>query len=148
MVEKPKPFVEELRKGINLKKYGEFWHNCDFKTLFELQRPTPDKVVNCFTTNENLTNEQEKVLHYLEMFVRCLDDETLSKFLFFITGSHQMPPHIKIEFNCLSGLSRIPKVSTCTNTLQLSVNYHSCQDLKKELITYIQAEDTYRYSEA
>lgn len=144
--DRPKQFVDVLRQGITVQKYAAFWQQIDFTVYFELCKPTASKIVNCFKYKEPLTNEEAMVLHYLEMYVRCLDSDNIGQFLFFITGSYQMPEEIQIEFNNAVGLVRRPVVSTCSNLLQLSINYTSYQDLKKELNNCLFSEEAYTYN--
>lgn len=148
LLTKPKQFIDLIRSGLSLDKYSVFWNNCDFEVLISLQKPTASKIINCLKTPEHLTNEQSAVLHFLEMYIRCLDSDNLRQFVFFVTGSYQMPLHINIEFNNLTGLSRRPIVSTCSNILHLSGNYTTYQDLKRDLNAYLMAEEAYTYTQS
>lgn len=118
LVETPRRLIESLRKGISLGKY-EFWRKCDFITLLDMQKPTPNKVANCIVTEADLTNAESRVLHYLDMYIRCLSNEDVGLFVFLITGSFMMPYLINLKFNDSVGLAQRPMFSTCTDTLFL-----------------------------
>ncbi|XP_050516606.1 uncharacterized protein LOC126891472 [Diabrotica virgifera virgifera] len=147
LVQTPKQFIDTLRLGINVEKYISFWNKCDFGTLLDFQKPTPNKVANCLkAAGDFLTNEESKILHFLEMYVRCLHDEKIGQFVFLVTGSYQMPDSILIEFSTLVGLAQRPTFSTCTNTIHVPMTYSSYQQLKQDFDLCLSSDEAYIYT--
>lgn len=107
-VDKPKRLIAKIRHGASPDKYVDFWNNCDFDVLLDMQTPTAAKVVNCLLTDDYLTNEENDVLHYFTMYIQCLDREKLANLLFLITGTFLMPSSINVKFNETVGLSQRP----------------------------------------
>ncbi|KAK4882299.1 hypothetical protein RN001_005618 [Aquatica leii] len=145
IIESPRRLVDMLRKGISINKY-EFWTKCDFATLLDMQKTTPAKVANCIVSDEDLTQEESRILHYLNMFIRCLSNEDAGLFVFMVTGSFMMPYSINVQFNDLVGLSQRPVFSTCTDTVFLLRSYPSYQDLKNDFNACLQSEDAKIYT--
>ncbi|KAF5302186.1 hypothetical protein FQR65_LT19118 [Abscondita terminalis] len=146
IIDKPKNLVDLIRQGFSIEEHKEFWEQCDFKILLELQMPTKAKIINCLKYTEDLTNEQQTILHYLEIYIRSMDSENLRSFVFFVTGSCQMPDFIQVEFNELIGLAIRPIVKTCSNVLQLSCHYQSYQEFKKNMNAHLFSEDSLQYT--
>lgn len=146
LYEVPKQFIEMMRQGIQVGKYTSFWTKCDFATLIDMQKPTPNKVANCLKVEDNLTNEQSNVLHFLEMYIRCLDEEKILQLVFLVTGSYQMPDFLKIEFTDLVGLAQRPTFSTCTNTVYIPSTYSTYQQLKNDFDLCLNSEEAYIYN--
>lgn len=103
--------------------------------MFRQQLPTPTRVSEVLVAEADaLTNSQENCLFYLRQFVRAMDQEDLTSFLHFFTGSTVMPSRITVTFSNLVGVLRRPVAHTCSNTLELPETYVSMQDLKREFL--------------
>lgn len=57
LAEEPRRFVETMRLGINVTKYETFWKRCNFATLLDMQKVTPNNVANCLKSFETVTNK-------------------------------------------------------------------------------------------
>ena len=141
LLDQPAPFVEEMKLGIP-PTFAETFFSIltlpaiDF--LFKEQLPTPDKVQEVLTTDdEYLTQDQLNCLYYLNQFIARLDSDELGLFLQFVTGSSVMPDKITVVFNRLSGELRRPIAHTCSNTLELSITYTSSQEMKREFVSIL-----------
>jgi len=114
-------FIKALREGLPL-ICDTFWCalNVDkINYILSQQSATPNKVVKCLKTDlEDLTARQSTSLYYLKTFIRNLSNQELSKFLYFVTGSCNMPSHITVTFTNLSGSLRRPIVHTCSNFIE------------------------------
>lgn len=145
-VEKPKRLIAKIRQGVSPEKHVDFWNNCDFDVLLDMQTPTVTKVVNCLVSDPHLTNEENDVLHYFTMYIQCLDREKLANLLFLITGSFLMPININVKFNETVGLSQRPIFNTCTDTITLPRTYAHYNDLKNDLNICLNTEEAKEYT--
>jgi HECT-domain (ubiquitin-transferase) len=141
LVDLPAPFVDQMRMGVPGCHMDSFWSVLTvpaINVLFQMQLPTPEKVKAVMTAEEaDLRQEQINCMYYLQQFVGRLDQEELSKFLHFVTGSSVMPENILVRFNTLTGALRRPIAHTCTNVLELSSTYSSFQELKREFMSVL-----------
>lgn len=71
--------------------------------------------------------------------------DTLTKFLVYTTASDLMPPQTKVyvEFNSTEGEQRLPRATTCTNTLTVSRLYVSQEDLSLCLTNVLSSEQPF-----
>ena len=106
----------------------------DIDMLFEKIRPTNRKVLDLVRPAVSITNEAEKdALYYLKRFVRGLNQQDLSSFLRFITGSDMICVNkIPVEFTSLDGFERRPIAHTCGAVPELSRTYESFPELRQE----------------
>lgn len=146
LVDRPTRLIAKLRQGISPEKNIDFWKNCDFDVLLDMQIPTATKVINCLVTDPHLTNEENDVLHYFTMYIQCLDKDKLANLLFLITGSFLMPSYINVKFNETVGLSQRPTFSTCTDTITLPKTYAHYNDLKNDLNMCLNSEEAKEYT--
>ena len=146
LVDIPQKLIDKLRLGVQPEKNPNFWGRCDFTVFLDMQVPTPIKVVNCLVTDPYLSNEENEVLHYLIMYINCLDKDNLLKLIFLITASYQMPNVINIKFNDSVGLSQRPIFSTFTDTLILPKTYANYNELKNDLNICLHTEEVKEYT--
>lgn len=73
-----------------------------------------------------------KIFGYLKKFVKESELKTRERFLRFCTGANLVINDIKITFNSLSGLRRVPVAHTCTGILELSDTYESYLAFRSE----------------
>ena len=136
LVDKPAPLVALMRKGIPEHQFESFWSHLtidDISTIMHAQMPTGQKVVDVLNTGDAvLTQQQENAMYFLKSFILTADHEELAKFLWFVTGSTVQPLKIDILFQTMHGAARRPIAHTCSNTLELSDNYWSFQDMREE----------------
>ena len=151
LVEKPNRLYRLMKKGIPSSHFDVFWSlltvdHIDF--MVQQQRPTPEKVIQVVKTREDdLTNSQERVLHFFKEFIRSLDVEELSSCLLFITGCVYSPKEIMVSFNGLVDSHRRPIAHTCSNEIELSSTYAHYQEFRRELKTHLGNEQCFRYDQ-
>ena len=112
-------------------------------TLYASFKATSDKVAALIERafeEEDLSLLEQVMVNYLSNFVREMDDETLYKFLVWVTGSSTMPEEIKVAFNASSGLMRAPVAHTCGNILELSTDYNTYQEFRREFMAVLNNE--------
>lgn len=135
------PFIMQIKSGISPIYRDTFWSTLTVDSidqLFKKQLPTPVKVSKILVcASESLTNAEDNCLFYLQQFVRNMDQEDLTSFLHFVTGSTVMPTQITVSFNNLVGIMRRPVAHTCSNVLELPSSYTSMQDMKREFLAII-----------
>ncbi|XP_033630774.1 uncharacterized protein LOC117292736 [Asterias rubens] len=114
--------------------------------LYEEKKPTTQKVVKmlqCKVMNE----AQERSLRYIKEFVRSLPQQSLRKFLHFLTGSDTAPTKaIQIIFTKLDGLARRPIAHACGPCLELPSTYKNYSDFRKEMEAILSNTDNFEMS--
>jgi len=137
LLDQPQPFLELMKSGIPHTQHEAFWSFLTVPSinyLFEQQLPTTEKVVSVLVAEqEHLRQDEQNCFYFLRQFVDRLDQEELTAFLQFVTGSSVMPARISVIFNVLAGVMRRPIAHTCSNTLEISSTYSSLQEFKREL---------------
>ncbi|VDI46685.1 Hypothetical predicted protein [Mytilus galloprovincialis] len=119
----------------------------DIKTLYQNFNPTPQTVVN--KVHSDKEDLKRLTLYYLKDFVYSLNSDDLVLFLVFITGSDVLPrDDIIVTFNTRSGMLRVPVAHTCGNTLELSTNYETTHDFKREFFLVLHSEEPFQMSMA
>ena len=142
LLDQATPFLNLMRNGIPV-EHRIFWMqlNAPMTCYVEAtQKPTADKVVAVLQVPENLRQEEETCLHYLKEYIRQLDSDDLSRFIYFITGSTIMPDRIVVNFSILSGVERRPIAHTCGKVLELPTSYSCYMDLKREFKMFLGSE--------
>lgn len=155
ILDKPKDLVLLMRDGIPLDLLMTVWRPLTRELLHKLLRketPTVEKLLAVIQTedNYNLTNKEERVLHFFKSYICSLkeDNDMLTKLLVFITGSANAPNCIKVTFNnVLDPLLRRPIAHTCSNNIELASSYSTYQQFKKEMTAYLRNEYTFHYSQ-
>ncbi|KAK1172507.1 hypothetical protein AOXY_G5102 [Acipenser oxyrinchus oxyrinchus] len=137
-----------IRQAIPESHMRAFWSQLDtdlISYLYWQEMPTADRVLQCITTSENdLKPEEEVAYYYLRDFIKSVDQDEMSKFLHFVTGSPLLPNDgITIVFNRLCGSLRRPIAHTCSNTLEIPVSYASVQDFKREMKSILNSENAF-----
>jgi len=95
LVDIPGPFVDLMRSGIHQAHIDLFWSALTLpaiESMFEQQLPSGDRLLAVLAPDdENLHQEQQNVLYFLQQYVRQLDQDELMRFLQFVTGASVMP---------------------------------------------------------
>jgi len=142
LVDRQVPFVEMMKTGIPQAHIDVFWSALTMpaiESMYQQQLPSADKVIAVLTPDDdNLRQDQQNSLYFLQQYVRQLEQEELMRFLQFVTGASVMPDRVVVTFNALSGELRRPIAHTCTNTLELSCSYTCYQELKREFTSVLQ----------
>lgn len=104
--------------------------------------PTASKVIQAieFRFSDNGRILEERVSHYLESFLWSCSSSQLLNFLSFCTALDILLPFcsINVEFDSTSGLNRIPRAKTCSQTLTLSRNYVCQEDFSTDLVAVLE----------
>ena len=111
------------------------------KTLYASFKTISDKVAALIERafeEKDLSLLEQVMVNYVSNFVREMDDETL--FLVWVTGSSTMPEEIKVAFNASSRLMRAPVAHTCGNILELSTDYNTYQEFRREFMAVLNNE--------
>jgi len=141
MLDVPMLFITQIKSGIPDVCRDIFWSVLTVGAidhLFRQQLPTPRKVSSVLVSaSDTLTNAEENSLFYLRQFVMGMDQEDLTAFLHFVTGSTVMPSAITVTFTSLVGALQRPVAHTCSDTLELPSTYVSLQDLKREFLAIL-----------
>lgn len=152
MLKAPSRFYQLMKQGLPSHHMETFWSQLTLDHLthiYQVQRPTVPGVLSALKTQqEDLRPEEETVFYYLQDYVRSLDTDELLNFLLFVTASIHMPDEISVSFVGTFGLSRRPVAHTCANLLEISTNYFSLQEFKREMKTVLNDPESYRYSSA
>lgn len=89
-------------------------------------KATTKKVLKLLKFPEHMTPNQKEVEHHLRRYIRELDEEELSKFLRFCTGSNLIvSDSLTVEFTGMSDFTRRPIARTCGMLLELCDSYES-----------------------
>ena len=106
MIERSRKFVQAMRKGIPEQHLALFWGqltSLSVTLLYEIQRPTPQRVVDVMQVENELTLRPDEHLcfYFLKEYVPGLDQEDLATFLHFVTGASVLPEEINVAFNAV-----------------------------------------------
>lgn len=150
LVTKPTELINEIRKGISILHFEIFWKELSeekINFILHKQHATADKVINCIKTDNDLTNDQERIFYYLQTYIYSLQQDELNNFLFFVTGSYEMLDNITLTFTTINELMIRPICYTCANVLELSICYNSYQEFKRNMTLYLNSEYSYQYTQ-
>ena len=149
MIERSRKFVQVMRKGIPEQHLTLFWGQLTSPSvtlLYEMQRPTPHRVVDVIQVEDELQlrPDEHLCLYFLKEYILGLDQEDLATFLHFVTGASVLPEEINVAFNAVSGFMRHPTAHTCGNMLELPATYSSMQELKREFQEILRNQDAFQ----
>ena len=106
---KPSMALNWMRQGIPNCHYRYVWEEMTAEKLSALLNaltPTPEVISTILPEKtEELTNDEDRVMYFLQNILRGLSPEQLEKFLLFVTGSPAAPLQpIRVAFNREGGL--------------------------------------------
>lgn len=111
-----------------------------FDTTYQKLVPTPKKVINIIRYPTDMDVLQSTVSKHLQRFIKDLDNNSLSDFLRFVTGSDLMIKDcISVRFVDLQGIARRPIAHTCGCVLELPKVYANYPDFKTEFLSVLQS---------
>ena len=122
LVTKPFFCLNKLQEGMGL-----FWKavtSDEISALYMLCFPTNMNVIQ--SSQLDGENQQEnKVFQWLVRYLRSKDQQSISRFLRFCTGSDVVFPYssIKVRMENMSAMSMRPKAQTCFRVLVIPKNY-------------------------
>ena len=126
LVQRPKYVANAWSPIVKvLKRHKEFESVDSLVNLFEAKRPTQKKVSKLLTSKPT-TDAQRECFSHLKRFVKSLDDNLLSAFLQFVSGSNIIAvDSIEVAFSKDSGAARKVVARTCgpitRDTINISV---------------------------
>lgn len=103
---------------------------------------TPKKVIELMRSEPKDDAERDSFL-FLKRYVRGLDENSLKKFLKFVTGTDSMfVTEIQVSFFlCDSEILRRPIAHTCGPVLELPSNYRNFCELRSDFSNILKADD-------
>ncbi|XP_048010925.1 uncharacterized protein LOC125244747 isoform X2 [Megalobrama amblycephala] len=127
----------------------EQWHYVLAPMRIELQniaaayeelQPTSRKVMKSIAYPATMNVQQKHIAGYLSTFLREADEQHLSLFLRFCTGSDLfLGKNITVGFTQLEGFQRRPTAHTCGCYLELPVNYDNYPEFCHEMNTVLES---------
>lgn len=129
-----------MRRGISDFAKTHVFDVLDTDTLnaeYRAREVTTEKVaqmVEAMLDKSEYSREDRKIINYASNFVSELSKKQLRQFLTWLTGSPNMPQKIEITFNTSNGLTKTPKVHRDKNILELSRDYRTYQDFKRDIM--------------
>ena len=126
MIERSRNCVQDMHKGIPGQYLTLLWAQLTSPSdtlLYEMQRPTPQRVVDVIQVENELScwSDEHLCLYFLKEYVLCLDQEDLTTFLHFVTGASYLPEEINVAFNAVTGFMRHLTAHTCGKLLEFPV---------------------------
>lgn len=112
---KPSAVISGINRGIP-SQHASFWQELGWSGLYSLYKAksvSTGKVLKMFSEEEGINPDQERVLLYLRQYVGGMNNDDLSQFLRFVTGSSVcMAKKIQVTFNAETGIARRPIAHT------------------------------------
>ena len=133
LIQKPNYALDKMSETASDKLAQELPSVQAVFNMYKERKPTTRKVLKMLD-GEVMNNAEDDSMKYLKQFVRSLDEQSLGKFLHFVTGFNTAPTKmIKVTFTGLDGLARRPIAHTCGPVLELPCTYISYPDFRKEM---------------
>ena len=133
------PILKELQR------FNEFKTVDSLVSLYEAKKPTQKKICQLFTTNPT-TDAQRECFSYLKRFVKSLDDNLVSVFLQYVSGSNIIAvDSIEVTFSEESGKTRQPVAHTCAPLLVIPSTYQSYNELSEEFSNIFRREAAWSF---
>ena len=115
-----------------LKRFKEFQTVDSLLSVYGAKKPTQKKVCKLLISNPS-TDAQRKCFSHLKRFVKSLDDNLVSVFLQYVTGSNIIAvDSIEVAFSEESGKTRRPVAHTCAPPLVIPSTYQSYNELSEQ----------------
>lgn len=106
----------------------------DIAAAYDELQPTSRKVMKSIAYPAMMNVQQKHTGRYLSTFLREADEQHLSLFLRFCTGSDLfLGKNITVSFTQLEGFQRRPTAHTCGCYLELPVNYDNYPEFRHEM---------------
>ncbi|KAK3579566.1 hypothetical protein CHS0354_025235 [Potamilus streckersoni] len=142
LIHEPARHLQQIKEGMPEIHIQVFWSRLSkeaLRKLAEKLRPTPERTASILFPTRQLSDKESEVYTYLVHFVESLDKKSLRIFLQFVTGYTRLPKDgIKINFNPeLKGAFRRPIAHTCSNQLDLPVEYKDLDEFMTEMTSLL-----------
>ena len=130
-----------------LKQHKEFKDLSSLAELYQAKVPTPKKVCKLFEAEPGNESERQCFFDHLKRFVRSLDDNLLSGFLQFVTGSNIISvDRIQVSFDANDSALRCPVAHTCGPLLVIPSTYQSYNELSEEFSNIFRQASAWSFS--
>lgn len=105
----------------------------EIQQLYKDLKPTPKKVTGLLKFPTQMSENQAEVANHLKRYIRENDEDKLSKFLRFCTGSNLVVAEsIHVQFTVQTDFTRRPIGHTCGMVLELSDSYDNFPQFRAE----------------
>ncbi len=105
----------------------------EIQQLYKDLKPTPKKVTGLLKFPPEMSENQTEVANHLKRYIREIDEDKLSRFLRFCTGSDLVVTEaIHVEFTFQTDFTRRPIGHTCGMVLELSDSYDNFPQFRAE----------------
>ena len=136
LVAKPFLCLNKLQEGM-----GPFWKavtSDEIGALYMLCSPTNTNVIPSLQLHGD-GQQENKVFQWLVRYLRSKNQQCVSRFLRFCTGSDIVLPYssIKVRMENMSALSMRPKAQTCFRVLVIPKNYPTQSRLRDNMDFYL-----------
>lgn len=102
--------------------------------VYEELQPTSRKIIRSIIYPSTQNSQEQQITKYLSAYLRESDNQHLSFFLRFCTGSDVFTgKSITVSFTQIQGFQRRPVAHTCGCYLELPVSYESYPDFRHEM---------------
>ncbi len=146
LIQKPRYAAEKMSliAGHFLKE--AFMSPQDVLRMYEDKKPTTRKLLKLLDASPT-TQAENQSFHFLQQYIRGLDDAGLRKMLRFVTGSDIICVNkVEVLFTPVDGLARRPAVHTCGPALELPWTYTSYPKLRTEMDSILASKSSYKFS--
>ncbi len=137
---KPAAVIALINSGIPI-NHRAFWSAKSpsfIQIMFQRLSVSASKVNSLLSFPECRSQQESRVCGYLRAIMGTFQPNELGLFLRFVTGSCVcIAKEIKIVFNGVSGLARIPIAHTCSSTLELPTSYSNFTDFKNDFVSIL-----------
>jgi len=105
----------------------------EIQQLYKDLKPTPKKVNGLLKFPPEMSENQTEVANHLKRYIREIDEDKLSRFLRFCTGSDLVVTEaIHVELTYQTDFTRRPIGHTCGMVLELSDSYDNFPQFRAE----------------
>lgn len=144
LIQKPKYILDCLAYTCKELLQTESFNNCsNIVKFFHSLKPSAKKVTKLLHCNPENASQMASV-DYLKQYLKSMDEEKLSLFLRFCTGSDSICfKKIDINFVHLSGAARRPVARTCGPSLDLPFTYSNYAEFRSEFNRILSSEESW-----
>lgn len=144
LVCRPAHALQAFARGMTA-AHPDLWcalSSTDVDSIYTNLIPTCRSVWQSVLLPGDLSRQEDKVADFLRRFIFSLDQQKLSLFLRFITGSSCMTTQIFVDFNSqCGGFARRPTSTACSNALHLPSTYATYAEFRYEFSNVLNNSD-------
>ena len=145
-------FVQLMKKGFiseTSKVLLQSLNSGNVHRFYEQYGASPESVgqlVDDFYDGIDLRPLEAVVINHVSNAVREMNQRQVLRFLRWLTGTSAMPRKLDFSFNANSGITRAPVSHTCGNLLEISTQYETYEDFKREFYLVIDSEEAFEFT--